>query len=165
MNPLPVLDPLPPPESVYDPQTDDLVSLIADEQAQLQSANNSIQAQQETLAGNVGGIGSAIDQIDGAITAIGTIFDALAAEQQAVDLSGIITDALAQDNALADSINNYNVDLGAIASALYGLINDALAALYNYLIDLLNYVLAGIYAAIDAVWAALNELWNLLSFF
>jgi hypothetical protein len=160
MNPLPVLDLLDPPASVFDAQGDDLLALIQDEQNQLGALNDSLEQDQNELAGALGGIGARIDQADAAITAIGDIFDTLAAEQRALDLSGIILDVLGHETQLDANLDGFQPDVESLGLPLIQAISDAiyLAVIYvvNLLIDAINYVLSIISDVIGYFLGALS---------
>jgi hypothetical protein len=145
MNPLPVLELLDPPASVFDAQADDLLALIQPEQNEHAALVESLAQDQNDLAGALGGIGARIDQADAAITAIGQIFDTLAAEQRAIDLSGIIVNVLGQENQLDANLNGFAPDVESLGLPLLQAISDAIVGvavfIINLLIDALNQVL------------------------
>lgn len=162
MNPLPVLDPLDDPQSVFDPQADDLNALIADDQSNLDALLNSLGDQQNQAASALASYGTLLDQADAAITSIGQIFDALAAEQGSIDLAQTFADAFAADDALADAINTDQIDLGAIAQSLYDVFGAVLTAVYNILVGLINAVIQALGAAIQFLSDLINSLIGLI---
>lgn len=153
MNPLPVLDPIAPTASVFDPQQDDLLALIQPEQSAFEQFVASLQQQQNAAGGALTGIGARIDEADAAITAIGQIFDALAAEQRAVDLSGVIIDVLATETQLDHQIDNFNPDVENAGAPLLTAIVNTIAASVADAVQFLINVISSVASALESALA------------
>lgn len=166
MNPLPALDLLDPPESVFDQNDDDLVALIAPEQSSLESFIRSLGDQQNTATSGLASYSSALDQADAAISAIGSIFDQITASQEAIDLSGIIEDFLASESEFADQVNFDQVDLGGILQGVFNDIGTIAGGLVQILADAVFALIAAMQAFMQhlllQIEIALNNLSNSL---
>ena len=157
-----MLDLLDPPESVYDSQADDLLALIAPEQNQLDAFIAALDSQQQDLAGGISGVDASLDQADSAITAIGQIFDTLAAEQRAVDLSAVILDVLGQENQLDANLDGFAPDVESAGLPLIQAISDAIISVA---VSILNILIAALNDVISFILSILGYLFSPFPFF
>lgn len=151
MRPLPDLTPLADAPSVYNQSQDDWLQILGGDLSAFDSLSSSLADQSAAAVAGGPAIGDTIDSLDTSLGQAISIFDTLSAADQAVDLTGVISEAFSLDSALVSNFDGWAPDIGSIASIFLTELNNWIGPIIGSVLGFMEAAINGLQSEIDDI--------------